>query len=64
MIEPKDIIDACIHADNQLDDVFRKLHDLVGTPKVFFDARKFARTACYAERRAGTEVFGRGNDDV
>lgn len=35
MIEPKDTIDACIQADNQLDDVFRKLHDLVGTPKVF-----------------------------
>ena len=35
MIEPKDTIDACIQADNQLDDVFRQLHDLVGTPKVF-----------------------------
>lgn len=34
-IEPKDIIDACIQADNQLDDVFRQLHKLVGTPKVF-----------------------------
>jgi hypothetical protein len=34
-IEPKDIIDACIQADNQLDDVFRQLHELVGTPKVF-----------------------------
>lgn len=35
MIEPKDTIDACIQADSQLDDVFRQLHDLVGTPRVF-----------------------------
>lgn len=35
MIEPKDTIDACIQANNQLDDVFRQLHDLVGTPEVF-----------------------------